>query len=143
MGTPRTPEAARTGRLQFKAETLKASFSFAFEGVWYCLRTQRNMRVHVVAGFAAMGLGFWLNLPARDLAIVAVVSSLVVTLEMLNTAIEAAVDIATQRKHPLAKIAKDVAAAAVLVSAVNALVVGALLLLPPLVRRLTPLVVAP
>jgi diacylglycerol kinase (ATP) len=94
------------------------------------------MRIHVVAGFSAMALGLWLRVPLVNLAIVAVVSSLVVTMEMLNTAIENAVDLYTHRRHPLAKIAKDVAAAAVLVSAINALLVGLIILGPWLYAKL-------
>ncbi|MEB3284948.1 MAG: diacylglycerol kinase family protein [Candidatus Sericytochromatia bacterium] len=118
--------------MRFKAENLLASFRFAFAGIYFCLRTERNMRIHVAAGVLAMALGAWLRIPFFHLALIAVVSSLVVTMEMLNTAIENAVDLFTHRKHPLAKIAKDVAAAAVLVSAANALLVGLLLLGPPL-----------
>lgn len=122
--------------MRFKAHSLLASASYAFSGIYFCLRTQRNMRIHVVAGFSAMGLGVWLALPLLHLAIVSIVASLVVTMEMMNTAIENAVDLATHRRHPLAKIAKDVAAAAVLVSAINAALVGLLLLGPPLWDRL-------
>jgi diacylglycerol kinase len=122
--------------VRFKAHSLLASANYAVSGVYFCLRTQRNMRIHVVAGFTAMGLGVWLALPLLHLAIVSIVASLVVTMEMANTAIENAVDLATHRRHPLAKIAKDVAAAAVLVSAINALLVGLLLLGPPLWSRL-------
>lgn len=118
--------------MRFKAHSLLASLHYAFSGIYFCLRTQRNMRIHVVAGFSAMGLGAWLALPLMHLAIVSIVASLVVTMEMMNTAIENAVDLATHRRHPLAKVAKDVAAAAVLVSAINALLVGLLLLGPPL-----------
>jgi diacylglycerol kinase len=118
--------------VRFKAENLLASFRFAFAGVYFCLRTERNMRIHVAAGVLAMALGAWLRIPLFHLALIAVVSSLVVTMEMLNTALENAVDLFTQNEHPLAKIAKDVAAAAVLVSAANALLVGLLLLGPPL-----------
>lgn len=121
--------------MRFKAHSLFASFRYAAAGIYFCLRTQRNMRVHVVAGFAAMALGLWLRVPLFALAIVAVVASLVVTMEMLNTAIENAVDLYTHRRHPLAKIAKDVAAAAVLVSAINAALVGVIVLGPPLYVR--------
>lgn len=122
--------------MRFKAHSLLASLNYAFSGIYYCLRTQRNMRIHVAAGFTAMALGIWLALPLMHLAIVSIVASLVVTMEMLNTAIENAVDLATHRRHPLAKVAKDVAAAAVLVSAINALLVGLLLMGPPLWLRL-------
>jgi diacylglycerol kinase (ATP) len=121
--------------MRFKAHSLLESFRYAAAGIYFCLRTQRNMRVHVVAGFSAMGLGMWLMVPLFHLAIVSVVASLVVTMEMLNTSIENAVDLYTHRRHPLAKIAKDVAAAAVLVSAINALLVGLILLGPPLYVR--------
>jgi diacylglycerol kinase len=118
--------------MRFKAHSLFASFQYAAAGIYFCLRTQRNMRIHVVAGFSAMGLGIWLGVPLLHLAIVSIVASLVVTMEMLNTAIENAVDLATHKRHPLAKIAKDVAAAAVLVSAINALLVGLIVLGPAL-----------
>lgn len=122
--------------MRFKAHSLFASFKYAASGIYFCLRTQRNMRIHVVAGFLAMGLGLWLRVPLVNLAIVAVVSSLVVTMEMLNTAIESAVDLYTHRRHPLAKIAKDVAAAAVLISAINAVLVGVMILGPWLYARI-------
>ncbi|MFN3431911.1 MAG: diacylglycerol kinase family protein [Candidatus Sericytochromatia bacterium] len=122
--------------MRFKAHSLFESFRYAAAGIYFCLRTQRNMRIHVVAGFSAMILGLWLRVPLINLAIVAVVSSLVVTMEMLNTAIENAVDLYTHRRHPLAKIAKDVAAAAVLVSAINAVLVGLMILGPWLYAKL-------
>lgn len=124
--------------MRFKAHSIFASLNFAISGIYFCLRTQRNMRIHVVAGFSAMGLGFWLHVPLFHLAIVSIVASLVVTMEMMNTSIENAVDLATHRRHPLAKIAKDVAAAAVLVSAINAVLVGVFILGPALwVRALS------
>ncbi|MDB5096040.1 MAG: diacylglycerol kinase [Cyanobacteria bacterium RYN_339] len=121
--------------MRFKAHSLFASFQYAVAGIYFCLRTQRNMRIHVVAGFSAMGLGIWLAVPLFHLAIVSVVASLVVVMEMLNTAIENAVDLYTHKRHPLAKIAKDVAAAAVLVSAINAVLVGVIVLGPALYIR--------
>ena len=110
--------------MRFKAHSLFASVHYAAAGIYFCLRTQRNMRIHVVAGFTAMGLGIGLGVPLFHLAIVSVVASLVVTMEMLNTSIENAVDLYTHRRHPLAKIAKDVAAAASLISlTVNVIVI--------------------
>ena len=121
--------------MRFKAHSLFASFKYASAGIYFMLRTQRNMRIHVVAGLATFTLAVYLGLPRLELAIVAIVSSLVVVCEMFNTAIENAVDLATHRRHPLAKAAKDVAAAAVLASALNAILVGAILLGPPLMRK--------
>jgi diacylglycerol kinase len=120
--------------VRFKAANLLASFRFAAAGIYYCMRTQRNMRIHVVVGAVALGLALWLDVARVEVALVAAVCTLVITMEMINTAIESAVDLYTHRRHPLAKIAKDVAAAAVLVSALNAVVVGALVLGPPLAR---------
>ncbi|MBI6546220.1 MAG: diacylglycerol kinase family protein, partial [Cyanobacteria bacterium NC_groundwater_1444_Ag_S-0.65um_54_12] len=96
------------------------SFRYAVAGVYFMLRTQRNMRIHVAIGFGAFVLGCWLGLPALELAAIAMVSALVVICEMFNTAIENAVDLATHRRHPLAKAAKDVAAAAVLAASATA-----------------------
>ncbi|MEB3328174.1 MAG: diacylglycerol kinase family protein [Candidatus Sericytochromatia bacterium] len=118
--------------MRFKAVNLLASFRFAAAGIYYCLRTQRNMRIHVVAGALALGAACGLGVSSAEVALVAAVCSLVITMEMINTAIESAVDLYTHRRHPLAKIAKDVAAAAVLVSALNAVLVGTLVLGPPL-----------
>ena len=121
--------------MRFKAHSLFASFKYAVAGIYFMLRTQRNMRIHVASGFAIFMLALYLQLPRLELALIAVVSSLVVICEMFNTAIENAVDLATHRRHPLAKAAKDVAAAAVLAAAVNAILVGVILLGPPLLKR--------
>jgi diacylglycerol kinase len=101
------------------------------------LRTQRNMRTHVAVGLAAFALGIWLGISPLELSAIAIVSSLVVICEMFNTAVENAVDLATHRRHPLAKAAKDVAAAAVLASAMTSMLVGLLLLGPKLWIRVT------
>lgn len=122
--------------MRFKAHSLLASFKYALAGLYFMLRTQRNMRLHTLSGFSAFGLAVALRLPRLELAIIAVVCSLVVVCEMFNTAIENAVDLATHKRHPLAKAAKDVAAAAVLASALNAVLVGGLLLVPPLLKFL-------
>lgn len=118
--------------MRFKAHSLLASFKYASAGLYFMLRTQRNMRIHSVSGIAVFALAVGLGLPGLQLALIAVVCSLVVICEMFNTAIENAVDLATHRRHPLAKAAKDVAAGAVMAAALNAIVVGVLLLGPPL-----------
>ncbi len=114
-----------------KSRSILWSFNYAIDGIVYALRTQRNMRVHAAAAIiAAVGS---LLLGVRGLALAAVVFaiSLVFVAELVNTAIEAAVDVATERYDPLAKVAKDVAAAAVLVAAINALIVAYLVLFEP------------
>src|SRR5215471_7172111 len=109
------------------------SFSFAGQGVWYVVRTQRNMRVHLLAGAAAIVAGLVLRIGAADWACVLIAIGLVLTAETLNTVVEALTDLCTDGYHPLAKIAKD-AAAAVLISSAAALGVGLAVFLPRLLR---------
>ncbi len=107
------------------------SFNYAIEGLVYTLRTQRNMRVHTsIAVLVAVG-SLLLGVTRTQLVAIVFAISLVFVTELLNTAIEAAVDVATERYDPLAKTAKDVAAGAVLVAAINALVVAYLVLFDP------------
>jgi diacylglycerol kinase (ATP) len=113
-----------------------ASFRHAFRGWWYVLRTQHNTWIHASVTAAVIILGLWLGLPARDWAVLILTIAMVFTAEFINTAIEAVVDLATQEHHPLAKIGKDVGAAAVLIAALAAVLVGLLILGPPLWVRL-------
>jgi len=112
-----------------------ARFGHASAGLAILARSQADARLHVAAATAAIALGAWLGIPRRDWALVALAIGLVITAEALNTAIEAAVDLACPTPHPLAKTAKDVAAGAVLVAAVTALAVAGLVLGPALVAR--------
>ncbi len=114
-----------------KSRSIIWSFNYAIEGVVYALRTQRNMRVHLtIAVLAAVG-SLLLGVSRIELVAVVFAISLVFVTELFNTAVEAAVDVSVERYDPLAKIAKDVAASAVLVAAINALVVGYLILFEP------------
>jgi diacylglycerol kinase (ATP) len=101
--------------------SLRWSFTWAFEGIVYVLRTQRNMQIHVGAGVAVLVLALVLNVGRLELVAVVGAVSLVLVAEMLNTALEAALDALVTGYHPLVKVAKDVAAGAVLVATVNAL----------------------
>lgn len=112
------------------------SFGHAFRGCWYVLRTQRNSWLHVGIAVAVFALGFWAGLDEMQWAIVVLAAALVFTAEFFNTALEVVVDLVSPKPHPLAKIAKDVAAAAVLGSAASAVIVGLLLLGPPILQRL-------
>ncbi|MBD2138923.1 diacylglycerol kinase family protein [Anabaena sp. FACHB-1237] len=115
------------------ATNLFLSFKYAWAGIVYGLQTQRNFRIHVVMCIVAIGLSVLLHLQTVKIAIIAITSGLVMTLELLNTAIESIVDLTVKQSyHELAKIAKDCAAGAVLISAMAALLVGGILLLPPL-----------
>jgi len=113
----RAPALPRQGSLRW-------SFTWAFEGIVYVLRTQRNMQLHVAAAFVALVMGLVVDLPRIEMLAVIVSVSLVLIAEMFNTAIEAAIDAVITDYHPLVKIAKDVAAGAVLVAAVNAVAVA-------------------
>lgn len=115
------------------------SFGNAFRGWWYVLETQHNAWIHAVIAMAVFALGFWLSLPARDWAVLILTVTMVFTAEFINTAIEAVVDLASPQKHPLAKVGKDVGAAAVLIAAVAAVLIGLLILGPPLWEKLVPL----
>ncbi|NWF63174.1 MAG: diacylglycerol kinase family protein [Chloroflexi bacterium] len=115
------------------------AFHYAFQGWGYVLRTQRNAWIHSAIAAAVFLVGLWLELPARDWAVIILTAALVFSAEFINTAIEAVVDLATVEHHPLAKIGKDVGAAAVLVAALAAALIGLLILGPPLWLRLYPL----
>ena len=112
------------------------SFRWAFTGLWYTLRTQRNARIHLLAAMAVTSVGLWLRLDAIQWAVLALTIALVFFAEMINTVAEAVVDLITPDYHPLARVAKDVCAGAVLVTAMAAIVVGLLILGPPLLARL-------
>lgn len=112
------------------------SFRYAFHGWGYVLRTQRNAWIHSVIATVVFFIGLWLQLPLQDWAIIVLTAAFVFSAEFINTAIEAVVDLATEEHHPLAKIGKDVGAAAVLVAALAAILVGLLILGPPLLQKL-------
>jgi diacylglycerol kinase (ATP) len=107
-----------------RAPSILESFNFALEGVIHVLRTQRNMRIHflIAAGVLIAALAF--DVEKLELIALLIAISFVLVAEMINTAVEAAVDVASTSFDPLAKLAKDIAAGAVLISAVNAVAVG-------------------
>lgn len=112
------------------------SFSYAFQGWAYVLRTQRNAWIHTFVTLVVLALAFWLRLPRVEWAILLLTFMAVWMAELINTALESVVDLTMLDPHPLAKIAKDVAAAAVLVGALGAVLIGLLILGPPLWQRL-------
>jgi diacylglycerol kinase (ATP) len=115
------------------APSLFTSFKYAWMGVSYAFLTQRNFRIHVIVGAVAIGLGVALKATVVELAVIGLTIGLVLAMELLNTAIESVVDLTIKQSyHELAKIAKDCAAAAVLVSAVSAVLVAGCVLLPKL-----------
>ena len=119
------------------AKDLPTSFLYAAKGLGYAFVTQRNFRIHVCFALGAFGLGFFLGLNKTDLAIMALTATSVLVVELLNTAIESVVDLAIgKRFHPLAQIAKDCSAGAVLVASISSVLIAVLLLFPPLLKQL-------
>lgn len=112
------------------------AFGYAFSGWWYVLRTQRNAWIHALASVMVFLMAAWLALPARDWAVLILTVCIVWASEFLNTALEAVVDLASPQLHPLAKVGKDVGAAAVLIAALASVFVGLLILGPPLLSKL-------
>jgi diacylglycerol kinase len=124
-------------RNQFQVYSRIRSFGYAFEGWAYVLRTQHNAWIHALFSVVVAGLGLYLRISRQEWAIIVLTLMAVWMGEFLNTALEAVVDMAMPKPHPLAKVAKDVAAAAVLVGACGAVVIGLLILGPPLWAKLT------
>jgi diacylglycerol kinase (ATP) len=104
--------------------TLLQSFNHAFQGLVHVVRHQRNMRIHFAVAFVVLIASLFFDLTRLELVVVIATICLVLIAEMLNTAVEAVVDIITDQFDPRAKIAKDVSAGAVLIAAINALVVA-------------------
>lgn len=110
------------------------SFRYAYEGIKYALASQQNMQAHFVASFFILLLALLCGLSKLEILFLLLAVTLVIVTELINTAVEKAVDLAMPDRHPLAKIAKDVAAASVLVSALFAVVTGVIVFYDPLDR---------
>lgn len=116
------------------APNLLISFKYAWAGLRYAFVTQRNFRIHVVIGTGAIAMCVFLHLKPVEMAVIGLTIGLVLAMELLNTAIESVVDLTVKQSyHELAKIAKDCAAGAVLISALVSVLVATSLMLPPLV----------
>lgn len=100
------------------------SFNYAIEGIIYAVRTQRNMKIHMIAALLVLTACFFYDLSKIELLAITITISMVIMAELINTAIEFAVDATTNYYHPLVKVAKNVAAGGVLITAINAVVVG-------------------
>lgn len=107
-----------------RAPRLLDSFNYALEGIIHVLRTQRNMRIHFVVAAVVLVLAIAADVTKLELIVLLISIAFVLIAEMINTAIEGAIDVATSSFDPLAKLAKDIAAGAVLIAAINAVAVG-------------------
>lgn len=112
------------------------SFGYALAGWVYMLRRQKNTRIQAVASIMAMVLALWLGVDALSLAVLILAITIVWMAEFLNAAVEAAINVATGELHPMAKVGKDVASAAVLLGVTASVLIGILVLGPPLIDRL-------
>ena len=110
---------------------LAKSFYFAFAGLVLLFRTQRNARIELGIGLAACAVAGWVGISRAEWAVLVFTIALVLILEGVNTAVEAAIDLASPQVHPLAKAAKDLAAGMVLIAAMASVAVGILILGPP------------
>lgn len=122
MSQPPVPPIEDQGKSEW-AKFIRG-FTYAFSGLWYALRTQRNARVHLAIALFAIFAGILLRISSVEFAIIFVAIASVFISEMFNTVMELCVDLASPEYHPLAKIAKDVAAGAVLLNAILAVIIG-------------------
>lgn len=119
-----------------KKNPLYRSFGYAFEGIWTVISRERNMKIHCSAAVCVTIAGFLLHISKQEWITCFILFGLIMSLEMVNTAIEAVVDLVTSERKPLAKKAKDVAAGAVLISAIFAAVIGLMIFIPKIVALL-------
>lgn len=110
--------------------------NLAIEGIIYAVKTQRHMQYHLIAALTALVLSLFLNISRTDFILLSMAIVLVLVTEMLNTAIEVTVDMISETFHPLAKVAKDIAAGVVLLAAIGALTLGYLILYPALMKTI-------
>jgi diacylglycerol kinase len=119
-----------------RKQSLRQSFRHALEGLGYVICCERNARIHLAAAILAVALGLWLGLGLTQWAVITIAIALVFAGEMLNTVVELTIDVLTPHQNAHAKHVKDVAAGAILVNALAAVVIGLLVLGPPLLRKL-------
>ena len=136
-GSAGRPDVSR--RLHRRTRVLSVriarSFHFAFLGLAHLFRSQRNARIELAIGVLACVLGAWLHISRIEWALIVFTIALVLILEGLNTAVEAAIDLCSPAYHPLAKVAKDLAAGMVLIASIASVVVGLLIFGPPLIAK--------
>ena len=120
---------------QYLSSRIK-SFRFAFEGIGYVFLTQKNAQIHLIIIILVLALAFWLAIPLRDLALILLTIGMVLGAEFINTALEEIINLVSPGQHPLAKTTKDVGAGAVMLLAIIAVLIGILILGPPLLEKL-------
>ncbi len=113
------------------------SFNNAFQGIWYTIVNERNMKIHLVIGTIVIFLSLWVRVSKIEFTILCLTIAMVICFELINTAVEVVVNIIVDVYHPKAKIIKDVSAGAVFVSAIFSIVIGLLILWDKIIHKLT------
>ena len=117
-------------KLRQKRKKLRNSFKYAFEGIWEALKTEQNLKIHFMIMLFVIIAGVIFKITTMEWIVCLLLFALVISLELVNTAIETTVDIAMPEIHEKAKYAKDIAAGAVLFSAIISVIVGFIIFLP-------------
>lgn len=117
-----------------KIKSYKLSFQFAFDGFIYAIKTQKNFRFHLIIAILVLIASLLLRCKAVEISILLIVIAVVITMELLNTSIETIIDLISPHDQPLAKIAKDLGAAAVMISAFISIAIGLLIFLPKILN---------
>lgn len=111
-------------------QSLLKSFQHAFEGIIHTIKKERNIKIHLSFMCAVILCGFYFHITKIEWMTCLILFALVLSLELVNTAIEAVVDLASPDIHPLAKLSKDAAAGAVLISAIISAIIGLMIFIP-------------
>jgi diacylglycerol kinase (ATP) len=119
-----------------KNRNIIESFNNAFQGVWYTIVKERNMKIHLCAGILVILTAIWLKVSRIEMTVLCLTIAMVICFELINTAVEVLVDIIVDVYHPKAKIIKDVSAGAVFISAIFSMVIGSLILLEKLIHKI-------
>ncbi|MCD8021271.1 MAG: diacylglycerol kinase family protein [Clostridiales bacterium] len=117
-----------------RKDPLYKSFSYALEGIFSCIKKERNIKIHLIFAVLVILAGIILGISITEWCICFTLFGLILSLELVNTAVEAVVDLVTEERKPLAKLAKDTAAGAVLIAAIMAAIVGCIIFMPKLVQ---------
>lgn len=120
--------------MSFSLRRFLKSFHYAFEGIHYVFRNDQNLLAHFIVGALVIGASIWLRVTPFEMGILGLTIMMVISAEMINSAIEKMVDLITKEHRAEAKIAKDVAAGMVLLTAIAAFVIGALIFTPYIIR---------
>ena len=110
------------------------SFKYAFEGIIYAFKYEQNITIHFIAMIIAVAFGIIFSISFTEWLVITLIIGLVIATELINTSIEATIDLITDQTHPLAKIAKDTAAGAVLVFGITALIIAVLIFVPKIIN---------